>query len=121
MINLISFMVNSTVMRLYFAARYYSTDVVIIISEKRAVGTPTKGHNIKEQPIDPSLLSQGVETSSRMTVEEPTNFLYTPSRSRNSPFTMSYGKLNSCYFSIILTFNNFFVISTITVPFEHRK
>ncbi|XP_040373275.1 uncharacterized protein LOC112196411 isoform X3 [Rosa chinensis] len=59
--------------------------------KKRAPGTPTKGHIIKEQPIDASLLSEGVETSSRMTVEEQTKFSCTPSTSRHSPFNNSYG------------------------------
>ncbi|KAK9933131.1 hypothetical protein M0R45_020339 [Rubus argutus] len=59
--------------------------------EKRAPGTPTKGHIIFEQPMDALVLSQRVETSTRMTVEQPNKFSCTPSTSRHSSLNMSYG------------------------------
>ena len=74
------------------------TDLIIIISEKRAPGTPTKWHIIEEQPIDASLHSQGVESPKRITVEEPTKFSCTPSTSRHSQFKMSYGNISFLLF-----------------------
>ncbi|KAK9933123.1 hypothetical protein M0R45_020331 [Rubus argutus] len=66
-------------------------DLIIAISGKKDPGTPTKVHIIIEQPMDASVLSQRVETSSRVAVDEPNKFSRTPSTSRHSSLNMNYG------------------------------
>ncbi|XP_040366162.1 uncharacterized protein LOC112175774 isoform X2 [Rosa chinensis] len=74
---------------------HQASQIIKHSQENWSPGTHTKGHVIKEKPMDGSVLSRGAETSSRKIMKEPNTLSCTPSPSpspsRHSSLNMSSG------------------------------